>query len=212
MFCTCHIKKVFFRIMKNFNISKSAASDKWKELSDLYCSKNRYYHTFTHINNMLKVLNSFGIIKNDEVCDDKLILAAIYHDAVYNPQKNDNEDKSSLLMERHLNFFAVDEEINLIKKYILATKTHQKTDDEAVNLFIDADMSVLGASAAEYKKYAAQIRKEYAFMSDEQFKKGRLAFLEKTLLCPFCTELFRAELQENAQTNMQNEIESLRKS
>lgn len=91
---------------------------------------------------------------------------------------------------------------------ILDTKNHKPTTEESA-LVLDLDMSILGAQPAEYKQYAADIRREFALASDRDFVRGRLAFLNKLederifLTRPF------EHLERQAQINIRAESEAL---
>jgi predicted metal-dependent HD superfamily phosphohydrolase len=56
-----------------------------------YEEHHRYYHTTTHL---LDVVLQLSKLDN---FDDELFLAAVYHDAVYAPQANDNQERSAAL-------------------------------------------------------------------------------------------------------------------
>ncbi|MGZ7283798.1 HD domain-containing protein, partial [Streptococcus pyogenes] len=51
-------------------------------------------------------------------------------------------------------------------------------------VLLDADLAILGASEERYKRYAADIRKEYAWVPEADYRKGRAAVLERFLAAP----------------------------
>ena len=77
-------------------------------------------------------------------------------------------------------------------------------------VFLDLDMSIVGSSQQDYKEYSQKVRKEYSHFKDEDFFKGRLAFLEtikgKQI---FKSDLFM-ELNEQSQKNIEMEIQELK--
>ncbi|MBK6983401.1 MAG: hypothetical protein IPH32_00975 [Bacteroidetes bacterium] len=59
------------------------------EVMNAYDEPHRFYHTLEHIEDVLKQLHNADLLKHDE-----LFLAAIFHDIIYNPQSNTNEEDS----------------------------------------------------------------------------------------------------------------------
>ena len=43
------------------------------------------------------------------------------------------------------------------------------------------DMDILGSSRSQYFEYAQRVRREFSYYSEEEFKKGRIAFLKGEL-------------------------------
>jgi predicted metal-dependent HD superfamily phosphohydrolase len=70
-----------------------------------------------------------------------LRFAAWFHDAVYDTRKNTNEEESAALAARALDeLSAPPPTINLTRRLILATKSHEaKADVPDSGLFLDAD-------------------------------------------------------------------------
>ncbi|MBM9575794.1 hypothetical protein JWG45_01380 [Leptospira sp. 201903070] len=56
---------------------------------------------------------------------------------------------------------------------ILATKGHPTSEDLDTNIFLDADLSILGEEWDLYSGYCKNIRKEYSIYSDSDYKIGR---------------------------------------
>jgi predicted metal-dependent HD superfamily phosphohydrolase len=60
---------------------------------------------------------------------------------------------------------------------ILCTKTHQAFDAES-KILLDADLAILSAEPEHYQNYAAAIRKEYFWVTNEDYRIGRSRVLE----------------------------------
>ncbi len=78
-------------------------------------------------------------------------------------------------------------------------------------IFLDADLSILGASPAKYQFYAMSIRKEYNWLSESDYRTGRKQVLEK--FCQrerlyYTQQMFDA-LELKARHNIQEEIKFL---
>ncbi|HEU5145715.1 MAG TPA: hypothetical protein VFT90_03335, partial [Chryseosolibacter sp.] len=88
------IKEYFFNAVEQFSNDVGVADKLWHELEEKYSAKTRHYHTLAHLDDMLSQLiplrDSF---ENWSI----VVLAVAYHDAIYNPLRSDNEEKSVLL-------------------------------------------------------------------------------------------------------------------
>jgi predicted metal-dependent HD superfamily phosphohydrolase len=80
-----------------------------------------------------------------------------------------------------------------------------------MELFLDLDISILGAPEEKYNAYAKQIRKEYSSYSWEEYCRGRTkvmtSFLQRDRI--FLTDHFHATYEEQARNNIQRELNSL---
>ena len=82
--------------IKQYNMTIAEISHRLNQLqfnSDiihLYNEPHRFYHTLNHIEYVLKQLKDAELLKHDE-----LFLAAIFHDIIYNPKSNTNEEESA---------------------------------------------------------------------------------------------------------------------
>jgi len=138
------------------------------------------------------------------------LLAVWYHDAVYDTRAADNEERSADLGRTTLAKLSVEPDVvQETARLILLTKTHRTTgDDTAGQLMLDADLSVLGAEPKDYDRYAAAIRREYAWLPEAEYRTGRCRVLEGFLARPRI--YYRLEHAEGAaRRNLRREIESL---
>lgn len=83
--------------------------------------------------------------------------------------------------------------------------------DNDTNLFIDADMAIVGAPAKDYINYSEQIRKEYSIFPDFMYKPGRKKVLQHFMDMDyiFKTLHFREKFEEHALKNLLAELERL---
>ena len=79
------------------------------------------------------------------------------------------------------------------------------------NIFLDADLAILGQSDENYKLYTKQIRQEYSFFSDADYKKGRVGVLKHFLAMEriYKTEYFFNKFEKQAKLNIENELKRL---
>jgi pantetheine-phosphate adenylyltransferase len=82
-------------------------------------------------------------------------------------------------------------------------------------VFLDLDLSILGAPQEEYIEYAKAIRQEYIHVDDETFRRERGAFLKRWLargqegLYLYYTTPMRELFEAAAARNLQFEQEKL---
>jgi predicted metal-dependent HD superfamily phosphohydrolase len=83
--------------------------------------------------------------------------------------------------------------------------------DHAGEVLSDADLAVLAAEPDRYAEYAAGVRRDFAHVSDEDFRAGRRAVLAELLGrdALFRTAHARAEWEPRARANLAREISAL---
>jgi len=83
--------------------------------------------------------------------------------------------------------------------------------ENLIALFLDLDISILGAEEDKYNTYAKQIRQEYSSYSWDAYCKGRskvmTSFLQRERI--FFTTHFREKYEQHARRNIQRELNSL---
>lgn len=180
-----------------------------EELVARYAEPHRSYHTLRHLEAVLDLVDEFAEEADDP---DVVRLAAWFHDAVYDPQRDDNEERSAVLAERMLaDTSLAPERVEEVAALVRMTKTHEPQDANG-RVLCDADLAVLGADAETYAAYTRAVREEYAFVPDEYFDAGRAAVLEQLLALPslFHTPQGRARFEERARANLRAELSARR--
>jgi predicted metal-dependent HD superfamily phosphohydrolase len=178
-----------------------------RELLLRWQEPHRRYHNEQHLASMLEHLDVLA----DEADDiDAVRLAAWFHDAVYEPGAEDNEEASAALAAAVLSDGGMPlQRVAEVARLVRLTATHNSAEeDRNGGVLCDADLAVLGSDATEYAQYAADIRVEYAHVDDEAFRAGRIAVLQRLLeRQPFyCTDRFRADREVVVRRNMQAEL------
>lgn len=174
------------------------------ELVRRHQEPHRAYHTLAHVQEMLQMQAQVGN-------RDKLLELAIwFHDAVYDPTGEENEERSAALARDLLKRELPETELNRLAGLILLTKRHERAEvrDEAGGLLLDLDLMVLGGDQASYEFYAAAIRQEYLHVPTEDYAKGRTAVLKRFLDRERLFWLL-ADFEETARQNLTREIETL---
>jgi predicted metal-dependent HD superfamily phosphohydrolase len=108
-----------------------------------------------------------------------IALALWFHDAVYDPQRGDNEALSADLAVDTLRRAGAGEALMArARTLILATQGHAAADDPDCAILLDIDLGILGASPARFAEYERQIRAEYAHVPDDAYRLGRARVLD----------------------------------
>jgi predicted metal-dependent HD superfamily phosphohydrolase len=204
------LQDAFYGACSTFSDDQKLIDSLWSEVKNAYMQSHRYYHTLSHLSFMYDELKKCA----SEIDDiDAMIFALFYHDIIYNPQKGDNEEKSASLATDRLSQLNTPSEFSTqVSTMILKTKNHEEAESADGNLFLDADLAVLGTEKSKYQAYAKSIRKEYSVYPDFLYKPGRLKVIEHFLKMPviFKTPSFRKNFEIQARFNLQREAESLR--
>jgi predicted metal-dependent HD superfamily phosphohydrolase len=83
--------------------------------------------------------------------------------------------------------------------------------DRDTATLLDADLAILGASEERYRRYSIDIRQEYGWVPDSEYRPARAAVLERFLSRPriYWSELLFQEGEGQARANMQAELAAL---
>ncbi|TGU55163.1 hypothetical protein EN791_033775, partial [Mesorhizobium sp. M2D.F.Ca.ET.148.01.1.1] len=107
--------------------------------------------------------------------------------------------------------------LSRVSAMILATATHQLPlfDDAAAtrdaSLFLDMDLSILGADAVAFDAYERAVRREYGWVEEPMWRAGRGAVLKTFLARPhiFHTQEFQQRFEPQARLNMARSLQAL---
>ena len=182
------------------------------QLTAAYQAPGRHYHTLNHIQALLAATDTAASQLQDAAVVE---LAVWFHDAVYEPLRSDNEEKSAELARE----FLVATSLSAARQERVAflierSKDHtlpQPPDDADLLFFLDADLSILGAPEARYQEYARQVRQEYRMVPGILYRRGRRKVLEKMLAAPalYRTADYHTRLEAAARRNLQQELREL---
>ena len=203
------LKKIFIELCSRHTNNVSLAGNLWSEIERAYSHQKRFYHNFTHLENIIASLDQ---VKSQINNWDTILFSVFYHDIVYNPIKKNNEEVSAVLAVKRLTAFGVDDKIiDGCRVQILATKSHQFCNDADVNIFTDADLAIIGSDWDTYNIYLANIRKEYNVFPDIICKPGRKKVLTHFLSMKriYKTNYFFEKLEKKAKENLTKELELL---
>lgn len=183
-------------------------------LEAAYATPARAYHNFQHVQEVLRHYDAVaagpGWTQPAEV-----YLAVLYHDAIYEAGRRDNEARSAELAVEHIARWLPDRGINAarVAELIHLTARHGQfapgdVDSDAA-LFLDCDMAILGADPAAFDAYDRGIAAEYrGHVPGWLFKLNRRRFL-KALLARgriFLSDFFHERLDAQARINLRRAV------
>ncbi|MDP9319145.1 MAG: hypothetical protein M3O94_08775 [Actinomycetota bacterium] len=174
-----------------------------------YADPSRVYHDLRHLED---VLRRFDVLVGE--CADPLVveLAAWFHDSVYDVRRTDNEqasaDRARALLAPYLSADEVDE----VARLVLLTRDHEVDAGDANGAVLcDADLAILASGSAAYDDYTERVRREYAHVSDQDFRIGRGDVLRRLLDLPnlFHTSYGLRNWEVPARANLRRELTTL---
>lgn len=175
-----------------------------------WAEPQRRYHTTAHL---VAVLDHVDTLAGYAADPDAVRLAAWFHDAVYRPDRSENEERSAALAERALAEAGVPDGVTAeVARLVRLTVTHDPADgDSDGEVLCDADLAILAAPPGQYAAYAALVREEYGFVPDDAFQEGRATVLRQLLGLPrlFRTPYGAEHWEPRARQNLMTELELL---
>lgn len=199
-----------FRALWSRTVGGDAAEAAWRTLDAGYGAGMRHYHGWKHIADLLAghdaVRNLPEFVDLDH---DALDLAIVFHDAIYETDRTDNEARSADLFTTHAAPAGESERLRSVDAMIRATATHGPSPDPATRLMLDLDLAVLGAPPSTYAAYKAAIRREYGAVSESAWRLGRADVLGRFLARPrlYQTDHFHDRLEASARVNLTAEMD-----
>ncbi|CAM5470048.1 HD domain-containing protein [Streptomyces purpurascens] len=170
----------------------------------------RRYHTVEHLT---AVLDHIDVLERHAHDLDVVRLAAWFHDAVYLPDRSENEERSARLAERALAEAGVPATKTAeVARLVRLTVTHDPADDDPDGqVLCDADLAILASPPSAYAAYTTAVREEYHFVPNDAFRTGRAAILRQLLALPklFRTPHGASEWEATARYNLRSELELL---
>lgn len=186
----------------------------------------RHYHSLAHLGACLTLLREWarphGLTPSEEAL---LGLALCFHDAVYDPRRDDNEVRSAELARELLRGVGLPAgSTETVVNLVLMTAHGHVLEDVClsrplVSLLLDIDLAVLGADEATFAQYEQDIRQEYAWVDAERYRQGRAQVLSSFLPRQaggrsgfshvYRTEVARAQREGAAQANLRRALAAL---
>lgn len=192
-------------------------------LETAYATPPRAYHDFGHVRDVLchyaDVAAGPGWARPVEA-----YLAVLYHDAIYEAGRRDNEVRSVALAREHIARWLADSGVDAgrVAQLIACTARHGQwapgdfdrdpAPDDARH-FLDCDMAILGAEPAVFDAYDRGIAEEYrGRMPAWLFRRNRRRFLQALLAREriYLSDFFHQRCDVQARRNLRRALDAKR--
>jgi predicted metal-dependent HD superfamily phosphohydrolase len=177
-----------------------------------YAEPHRAYHTALHVRECLEWLDR---ARDQAERPAEVEVALWYHDAIYDPRRDDSEERSAALAEGVARDAGADDGVVARLGALVRATTHDAAPAgrDAV-LLVDVDLAILGASPSRFDEYEDQVRREYAFVEEAAFRTGRARILRAFLARPrlYGSAWMRERLEAAARENLTRSIAKLERS
>ncbi|WP_269790656.1 hypothetical protein [Stenotrophomonas sp. Iso1] len=196
--------------MDNLSLPLSLPPQQLAELEAAYAQPPRAYHNVGHIEAVLHhyrdVAAGPGWKQPREVA-----LAVLYHDAIYEAGRSDNELRSAQLAVAAIQRWLPDAGVDAarVAELIALTARHGQLQAEELDvdaaLFLDSDMAILGAPPEVFDAYDRSITQEYSGkVPGFLFRINRRRFLKGVLAQPriFFSDFFHERYDTAARANL----------
>ena len=177
---TARVRRRFSIACESLGVTKPKEREWWRRIQTSYNEPGRHYHTLVHIDAMLTLATKHEV--QDGVAVD---LATIFHDIVYDAihggQGRNERESAQVFVEFAESTTMPQDRINKVVNWIERTWSHDGNGlDGDGRLFMDFDMSILGAEREAYALYTKQVRLEYGHVNWLYWRIGRSQFLSSS--------------------------------
>ena len=181
------------------------------QLMASYSEPHRRYHTLQHLRDCLM---HFDAARSLAARPDEIELALWFHDAVYEPERKDNEERSADWARGSLLAAGCDAATaERVHALVLATRHDEAapSDDGDTRLLLDIDLASLGSAPARFDDDNRAIRAEYAHVPETDYRIGRRRILEGFVARPriYRTDAFHDALEARARENLARALAAL---
>lgn len=189
--------------------SSPAAEEVGRGLLASWSESHRRYHDLVHLRGVLEAVDELAALAVDP---DAVRLAAWYHDAVYDGSPDDEENSARRAETELASLGVAAELVAEVARLVRMTVEHDPAPgDHNAEVLSDADLSALAVGAEDYRRNTAAIRSEYAHVSDEEFRAGRVRAIESLLVGPrlYRTAVAQDRWEDRARANLRAELATL---
>jgi predicted metal-dependent HD superfamily phosphohydrolase len=175
-------------------------------LVEAYSEPHRRYHTMQHLEECFAWFDEIGGLAEHP---DEVRVALWFHDAIYDPKRQDNEERSAAWARREvLELDADREKADRIYALVMATRHAAVPRGRDEEVLVDIDLSILGAAPARFDEYERQVREEYGWVPGFLFRRRRREILRELLARPaiFSTAPMRERLEARARANLEKSL------
>jgi len=203
------LDELWSQLAKHYSHDDPLINKLYEQIVECHSESHRHYHTLTHLLAIFEDMEGLGLDQNlpSTHC---IHFAVWFHDIIYKPGSTANEKQSAKFAEKALSALDVPVEmIEQITYMIECTEQHNNPQqDENTQIFLDADMAIIGVSGDAYQRYTEQIEDEFVGVPRILYQQGRKRFIEMTLNTKriFHTDYFFNRYEKQARNNLSQEL------
>jgi len=190
--------------------SSALALAAWPQLQAAYLESHRHYHTLQHIQDCLEWLDRLRHLAHKP---DEIEFAIWFHDAIYKVDGKPGSEAQSAQRATGLldQCEAPDSMRQREQQKIMATCHAGTAPFSDAGLMVDIDLSILGADPVRFDRYNTNIRKEFAWVPEAEYRKVRKDILEGFLQrsAIYVTAELQQRWEGTARLNLARAIDSL---
>jgi predicted metal-dependent HD superfamily phosphohydrolase len=189
--------------------ARDGGAELHRKLVACWSEKHRHYHTLQHLRECFERLDE---LRGEAHSPAEIAIALWFHDAFYDPKRDDNEDRSAdWAQSAAIDAGVAQATAERLHAMVMATKHEAVPDDPDTRLLVDIDLSILGADRQRFDESDEQIRREYAYVPEPEWKVARRKVLNGFLDRPrlFGTDRYHATLEARARDNLQRALARL---
>lgn len=200
----------FLQLWENIRASGNPYKIYYK-LRRQYLHPRRFYHTFDgHIGHCLQELDAAQQFTQHS---DGAVAAIFYHDAnMSDPDHKSNELWSAIYAHGDFRRAGCPKKFcHLLFNNILATRHLYGVAWNDGKVVMDTDLSILGQMPTIFDEYERSIGQEYANIPGDQYRIGRIKFLQGLLhnYTIYQTPFFREKYENQARENIRRSLATL---
>ena len=181
----------------------------WETILEPYFGKDRAYHNWAHI---CDLLTEFAKVRDFAYDPLALEMAIWCHDIVHDTHRRDNEEESAKLARRIIKALHLPDKLGQeVDRLIMCTKHNQVPVGQDAKMLADLDLLIFAKPEAEIDEYEAGIEKEYGWAPWTAFVAKRLEVLHGIKANGvYTSDLFREKYEAIAKDNIARLIEKIR--
>lgn len=206
------LHELWTQLAEHYSHDDEQIKNLYEQIVECHSETHRHYHTLTHLSAIFEDLDGLSLDQNSP-STHSIHFAVWFHDIIYKPGSTDNEKESAKFAEKALSALGIP--AGMIEKVVYmieCTELHNNPKQvENTQLFLDADMAIIGASEDVYDRYTDKIKNEFANVPSILYQQGRKKFIENTLTAEriFQTDYFYNRYEKQARMNLKKELNRL---
>jgi len=138
-----------------------------------YSEPQRRYHTLAHLEECFAAFDEIADLAEHPA---DVELALWFHDAIYDPRRSDNEERSAAWARSTCG--------EQVARLVMLTRHDAVPMALDEKVLVDADLWILGAPEKRFDEYEVQVREEYGWVPGPIYRLKRREILQSFLARP----------------------------